>query len=69
MLTKLVVIAVFVGILGSLGSALVFLIRDRGRGDRTVKALSLRIGISLGFFALLFVLWGLGLIQPHGIRP
>ena len=69
MLAKLIVILVFLGILVSLGSALVFVIRDKGQGDRTVKALSVRIGVSIALFVLLFVLWGLGLIQPHGVRP
>lgn len=67
MLGKLLVVAIFVAILASLGSALVFLIRDRGRSTRTAKALTVRVGISIGLFALLFVLWWLGLITPHGI--
>ena len=66
---KLIVIVVFVGILYSLGSALFYMIKDRGGTDRTVKALTLRIGLSIGLFALLFVLYGLGIIEPHGIRP
>ena len=69
MLTKIVVVVVFLGILASLGSALVFLIKYHGQGERTAKALSVRVGISVGLFALLFVLYGLGLIEPHGIRP
>lgn len=67
MLTKIVVSLVFLGILASLGSALFFLVKDQGQGERTVKALSVRIGVSVGLFALLFLLWGLGLIEPHGI--
>jgi hypothetical protein len=67
MLGKIMVVAIFIAILASLGSALVFLIRDRGGSTRTAKALTARIGISIGLFALLFVLWWLGLITPHGI--
>ncbi len=67
MLGKVLVIAIFIAILASLGSALVFLIKDRGGATRTAKALTARIGISIGLFALLFVLWWLGLITPHGI--
>lgn len=67
MLGKILVIAVFIAILASLGSALVFLIKDRGGSTRTAKALTVRIGISIGLFALLFVFWWLGLISPHGI--
>lgn len=69
MLPKLVVVAIFIGVLASLASALLYLVKDRGRSDRTVKALTMRVGISIGLLCLLVVLWALGLIQPHGIRP
>ncbi len=68
MLGKILVIAIFIAILASLGSALVFLIKDRGQSDRTAKALTVRISISICLFALLFLLWWLGLITPHGIQ-
>ncbi len=69
MLAKVIVLVIFVGILGSLASALFYMVKDKGRTDRTVKALSMRIGLSIGLFLLLFVLYALGLIEPHGIRP
>ena len=69
MLAKVLVIAIFLGILFSLGSGMVYLIKDRGQSDRIVKALSFRIGISVALFALLFLLWWAGLITPHGVRP
>lgn len=66
---KVIVMLVFVGILYSLGSAMFYMIKDRGATDRTAKALTFRIGLSIGLFALLFVLYALGIIEPHGIRP
>ena len=69
MLSKIIIVAIFLGIIGSMGSALFFLIKDKGQSDRTLKALTIRIGVSVALFALLFVLWGLGLIAPHGVRP
>ena len=69
MLAKLVVVAIFIGVLASLGSALLFLVKDRGQSDRTVRALTMRVGISIGLLCLLVLLWALGLIQPHGIQP
>ena len=69
MLAKLIVVAIFVGVLASLASALLFLVKDKGRTERTVRALSMRVGISIGLLCLLVLLWALGLIQPHGIRP
>ncbi len=69
MIGKFIVVVVFIGIIGSLGSALVYMIRDKGQTDRTVKALTFRIGLSVGLFLLLFVLYALGLITPPGVRP
>ena len=69
MLAKLVVVAIFVGVLASLVSGLLFLVKDKGRTERTVRALSIRVGISIGLLCVLVLLWALGLIQPHGIRP
>jgi hypothetical protein len=69
MLSKILIIAIFLGIVVSMGSALVFLIKDKGQSDRTLKALTVRIVVSVALFALLFALWGLGLINPHGVRP
>jgi hypothetical protein len=68
MLSKILVIAIFIAILASLASALVFMVKDRGGSTRTAKALTVRIGISIGLFTLLFLLWWLGLITPHGIQ-
>ena len=69
MLAKTLVIVVFLIILGSLASGLVFLVKDKGQGDRTVKALTWRIGLSVSLFLLLLILFATGLITPHGVRP
>ncbi len=63
----IVIVLIFIGILASLGSALVHLVRGRGRSERTAKALTVRIGMSIGLFVLLFLLWWAGLIRPHGM--
>ena len=54
-------------ILFSLGSGLVFLLKDEGRTNRTVKALTWRIGLSLGLFLLLILGAMVGIIQPHAV--
>ena len=59
---KIVVILFFIAILVSLGSALFFLVTDRGRSNRTVKALALRVGLSLTLFLLLMAGYYFGLI-------
>lgn len=67
MLSKILIIIVMLVIFGVLISGLIFLVRDQGHGKRTVKALSVRIGLSLLLFILLFVAFSFGWIQPHGI--
>jgi len=63
---RIVVILLLVMIVVSLGSALTFLLRDRGKGsDRTVKALTLRVGLSIGLFLLLMIGYATGLIHSR----
>ena len=64
---RIIVILAFLGIVVSLGSALVFLMRDKGGTNRTVNALSVRIGLSIALF--LFVLFAnhMGWIHSTGI--
>ena len=52
---KIVVILFLVFIVGSLFSALYFLVRDKGQGTRTVKALTVRVALSVILFALLML--------------
>lgn len=66
---KLIVVFLLLVIIASLGSALVYLLKDRGDSTRTVKALTLRIALSIFAFLLLLVGYFAGLIQPHGISP
>jgi hypothetical protein len=66
---KLLVVVLLLAILASLASGLLFLIRDKGRTERTVKSLTLRIALSIALFLLLLIGYATGLIQPHGITP
>ena len=61
---RILVTLLLVLILFSLLSGLVYLIRDRGHGERTVKALTWRIGLSLALFLVLMAGYYLGLFQP-----
>lgn len=65
---KILVAIAFVLILSSLASALFFLMRDKGKSNRTVKALAMRVGFSVTLFILILIAWRLGYIQPTGIR-
>ena len=59
---KIVVILFLVFILGSLFTALYYLVRDKGQGERTVKALTVRITLSVMLFALLMLGYYFGFI-------
>lgn len=65
---KIFIVLVLLIIVGSLGSALYYLFKDRERSPRTVHALTVRIGLSIGLFVVLLIAFGAGLIKPHGIR-
>ena len=60
---KIVVILFLVFILVSLFSALYFLVRDKGQGERTVKALTVRITLSIVLFVLLMLGYYSGIIS------
>ncbi|MEO9121699.1 MAG: twin transmembrane helix small protein [Burkholderiaceae bacterium] len=64
---QIVVIVAFLGIVGSLVSALVYLMRDRGKTNRTVNALTLRVGLSIALFLFILFAHYMGWIQATGI--
>jgi hypothetical protein len=44
---KIVILLFLLVIVGSLGSALFYLVRDKGTSTRTVKALTVRVALSV----------------------
>ncbi|HKB52930.1 MAG TPA: twin transmembrane helix small protein [Ramlibacter sp.] len=68
---KLIVLLAFAAIIGSLGSALFFMMRDgrngRPKTNRMARALAFRVGFSILLFLGILVAWKLGYIQPTGI--
>ncbi len=67
MITKILVVLILFIIIGSLFSGLFFLIRDKGASDRTVRALTVRISLSVLLFVLLMIGYATGLLHPHGV--
>lgn len=65
---KIVVLLFILFILGSLGSALYYLIKDQGKSDRVVKALTVRIGLSMVLFLSLMAAYYFGWIPETGLR-
>lgn len=56
-------------ILIALGSGLYFLLFAKEKSEKTAKALTIRIGLSLALFILLFVGFAIGWIRPHELIP
>lgn len=50
MLIKIAIVITLLVIVASLFSALFFLAKDKGAGERTAKALTIRIGLSILLF-------------------
>ncbi len=65
---RLVVIAVLIGIVGSLASAAFQLAGGKSDSGKMVKALTWRISLSVALFIVLMLCWKAGIIQPHGLK-
>jgi len=57
----LLIIVVMVGIVVSLGFGLYFLVKDRGKTERTVRSLTVRVGLAV----FLLVLLALGFMSRY----
>ena len=72
-MSKLVLLVMLSAIMLSLGLALVYLVRDRGTTERTVRALTWRIGLSVVLFVVLVASAVVGLVwhrvAPHSAAP
>ena len=70
------VVFAFVAIVGSLAAALFFMLRGGqssevtpDKSKRMVRALAMRVGLSIVLFVCILIAWKFGLIQPTGIPP
>jgi succinate dehydrogenase/fumarate reductase cytochrome b subunit len=64
---KLIIVAFLIVILYNLGAGLYYMMVDKGTTNRTVKALTRRIALSLGLIVLvMFSIW-MGWITPHDL--
>jgi len=62
---------VFIGILGALALAGLFMLRDgrdgKPKSSNMMRALALRVALSVALFLCILLAWRLGWIQPTGI--
>jgi hypothetical protein len=66
---QFIVIVCLLGIVASLGFGLFHLVNDKGESKRMVRALTVRIVLSVALFLFLLLAWWQGWIQPRGFRP
>jgi hypothetical protein len=57
----------FIAMLASLGVAVVALFRKGDHSQTLLRALTIRVSLSVLFFLLLMLGWYLGLLEPHGL--
>jgi len=66
-MTTLVIVTFLVVIVYNLGAGLYFMMVDKGQTNRTVKALTWRIGLSVTLILLIILGIYTGVIKPHGL--
>ncbi len=66
---KLLALGMLAAIVVSLFYGLFYLNRDQGDSGRMVRALTIRITLSVLLFIILLIGWRTGAIQPHGVLP
>jgi formate/nitrite transporter FocA (FNT family) len=66
-LIRLVILGLLAAIVISLGTALYHLASGKGDSNKMLRALTVRIALSLVLFALLMIAWRTGLISPRGL--
>jgi hypothetical protein len=67
-LIRILIFCLLAAILASLGTALYHLSTGRGDSKRMLRALTLRIVLSIALFLLLMIAWHFGYITPHGLQ-
>lgn len=64
---KYIILLFFIFIVYSLGSALYYMMKDEGGSKRMVKALTMRIGVSILLFVVIIFSFWMGWIKPTGV--
>ena len=65
---KWLIVFILLVIIASLGSALYFMMKDKGGSSRMVQSLMLRIGLSIVLFLGILIAHYFGYIEATGVR-
>jgi hypothetical protein len=64
---RILIFCLLAAIVASLGTALYHLSSGRGDSAKMMRALTIRISLSIALFVLLMIAWRAGLITPRGL--
>lgn len=64
---KIALVVMLFVVIFNLGQALYFMMTDKGKSNRTVWALTRRIGLSIVLIGMVVLGIWIGWLQPHGI--
>jgi hypothetical protein len=64
---KVLIIGLLVAIVLSMGHAMVSMVSGPQDNKRMVNALTIRVGLSIALFVLLFIGWHFGWIEQNGL--
>ncbi|HET7299407.1 MAG TPA: twin transmembrane helix small protein [Oleiagrimonas sp.] len=64
---KIALVVMLFVVIFNLGQALYFMMTDKGKSNRTVWALTRRIGLSIILIGMVVLGIWMGWLQPHGI--
>ena len=67
-LFRILVFVLLAAIVSSLGIGLYHLSSGSGNSNKMLRALTVRIALSILLFVLLMIAWRAGLITPHGLE-
>ncbi len=65
LVSRIIIVVFLLLIVASLASALYFLVKDKGDSNRTVKALTIRVTLSVTLFLLLMAGFYFGIIPAR----
>jgi hypothetical protein len=66
---RVLIFVLLVAIVVSLGNALYHLSSGKGDSDKMLRALTVRIALSIALFVLLMLAWRFGVITPRTYGP
>ncbi len=67
MIGKILIVVFLIAIVWNLGAGMYYMMTDKSGSDRTVKALTRRIALSILLIVLIIIGMATGIIQPHGV--